>query len=287
MSAEAKLTYFSKNKIQCPICETTFYREDLLTGRGRLIAGNLTDELRRLYDPSDKFGAVYPLIYPVTVCPACYYAAFPGDFLDIGDEAKRQIDLDADKRLHNISLLFDELDFREPRRLKEGAASYYFAMMCYDTAPDDKSPTIKQGLCALRAAWVLGDLTNKEPAENYDRVMELFYRKARFLYNQSIEYEQTGKESIANVAHLGPDLDKNYGYDGVLYLSSYLELHYGPQEDPEKRVAALKFAKRTCARIFGMGKASKNKPSAILDRARDLYDRLGEELSRSGEDGDS
>ena len=287
MSAEAKLTYFSKNKIQCPICETTFYREDLLTGRGRLIAGNLTDELRRLYDPSDKFGSVYPLIYPVTVCPACYYAAFPGDFLDIGEEAKRQVDLDADKRLHNISLLFDELDFREPRRLKEGAASYYFAMMCYDAAPDEKSPTIKQGLCALRAAWILGDLTKEEPDNNYDRVMELFYRKARFLYSQSVEYEQNGKESIANVAHLGPDLDKNYGYDGVLYLSSYLELHYGPEDDLGKRIAALKFAKRTCARIFGMGKASKNKPAAILDRARDLYDRLGEELTRSGEDGDS
>lgn len=287
MSGDAKLTYFSKNEIQCPTCETSFYREDLLTGRGRLIAGNLTEELRRLYDPSDKFGAVNPLIYPVTVCPACYFAAFPGDFLSLPEETKREIDLDADRRLHNISLLFSDLDFREPRGLKEGAASYYFAMMCYDHFPDDKSPTIKQGLCALRASWILTDLLKVEPNEHYEKVIELFYRKARFLYYQAIEYEQNGKESIANIAHLGPDLDKNYSYDGVLYLSAYLELHYGPEDDREKRIAALKYAKRTCARIFGMGKASKNKPAAILDRARDLYDQLGEELTRSGDDGDS
>lgn len=287
MSADVKLTYFSKNEIQCPVCETTFYREDLLTGRGRLIAGNLTEELRRLYDPSDKFGSVNPLIYPITVCPACYFAAFPGDFLGIGDRTKREVELDADKRLHNIGLLFSDLDFREPRGLREGAASYYFAMMCYDYFPDEKSPTIKQGLCALRASWILHDLLQTEPDENFGKVVELFYRKARFFYNQSIEYEQTGKESIANVAHLGPDLDKNYGYDGVLYLSAYLELHFGQSEDQEKRVASLKYARRTCARIFGMGKASKNKPEVILDRARDLYDRLGEELARSGDDGDS
>jgi len=287
VTAEAKLTYFSKNKIQCPICENTFYREDLLTGRGRLIAGDLTDELRRLYDASDKFGIVYPLIYPVTVCPACYYAAFPGDFLDIDPETKREIDLDADKRLRNIGLILDDVDFREPRGLKEGAASYYFAMMCYDFAPDERSPTIKQGLCALRGAWLMNDLALVEPDRNFERVAELFYRKARFFYNQAIEYEQNGKESLSGIAHLGPDLDKNYGYDGVLYLSAYLELRYGPREDSEKYAAALKTARRTCARIFGMGKASKNKPSVILDRARSLYERLGQELERSGEDGDS
>lgn len=287
MSADAKLTYFSKNKIQCPICENTFYREDLLTGRGRLIAGDLTDELRRQYDPSDKFGRVNPLIYPVTVCPACYYAAFPGDFLDIDPEARQAIDLDADKRLRDIGLLFDDLDFREPRGLKEGAASYYFAMMCYEFAPDEKSPTIKQGLCALRAAWLMNDLAAVERDENYDRVADIFYRKARFLYNQAIEYEQSGKESVSAVAHLGPDLDKNYGYDGVLYLAAYLDLHYGPKEDLKKYAAGLKFARRTCARIFGMGKASKNKPEAILDRARSLYETLGEELERSGVDGES
>lgn len=285
MSADAKLSYFSKNKIQCPICENTFYREDLLTGRGRLIAGDLTDELRRLYDPSDKFGEVHPLIYPVTVCPDCYYAAFPGDFVEIDEGTKHQIEQNAERRVRDIGLLFDDLDFRQPRTLKEGAASYYFSMMCYEFCPEDRSPTMKQGLAALRAAWILNDLEEREPAQNYDKVAELFYRKARFFYNQAIEYDQDGKEAIGNVAHLGPDLDKNYGYDGVLYLGAYLELKYGLTEDPGKREAALKGAKRTCARIFGMGRATKNKPTAILDLARGLFETLGEEIARSGMDG--
>ncbi|RPJ07685.1 MAG: DUF2225 domain-containing protein, partial [Spirochaetaceae bacterium] len=85
-----KITFFQNQKIQCPICGDTFYREELLTGGGRLIAGKLTDELRRLYEPSVKFGEINPLVYPITVCPSCYYAVFADDFLlkekDIADK---------------------------------------------------------------------------------------------------------------------------------------------------------------------------------------------------------
>jgi len=271
MSSESKVTFFSKNKIACPVCESTFFREDLLTGRGRLIAGNLTDELRRLYEPSDKFGDVFPLIYPIMVCPACYYAAFSQDFLSLDEETKTKIDQDADRRLHTVSLLFDELDFREPRTLREGIASYYFAMMCYDLFHTDHSPTIKQGLCALRAAWLSNDFAVQEPEENYEELAVLFYRKACFFYNLAIEYEQNGKESISAVAHLG----------------AYLELNYGTQTDPTKRLGSLKVAKRTVAKIFGIGKATKNKPTAILDLSRDLYDKLGAEIAEGGGDGES
>jgi uncharacterized protein (DUF2225 family) len=95
--------------------------------------------------------------------------------------------------------------------------------------------------------------------------------------------EQKGAQNLATVGNLGPDLDKNYGYDGVLYLTGLLEFHHGPTKDPDKRAAALTRAKRTVARIFGMGRASKDKPAAILDNARDVYDEitkaLGEERS--------
>src|SRR3972149_2488327 len=75
-----KITFFANQPTLCPICAEKFFREDLLSGGGRLIAGKLTDELRRLYDPSVKFGEINPLIYPVVACPACYYAVFPEDF---------------------------------------------------------------------------------------------------------------------------------------------------------------------------------------------------------------
>ena len=82
MTEGQKLTFFEKKQSVCPVCEAKFFREDLLSGGGRLIAGNLTRELRRQYDPSKKYGEVRPLLYPVTVCPVCYFAAFPQDFIN-------------------------------------------------------------------------------------------------------------------------------------------------------------------------------------------------------------
>ena len=88
MAETAHVTYFSRTQTRCPICDTAFAREEMRTGRGRLIAGSLTDELRRNYEPSRKFGKVNPLLYPVTVCPSCYYGAYERDFLIIPEDAK-------------------------------------------------------------------------------------------------------------------------------------------------------------------------------------------------------
>ena len=77
----------------------------------------------------------------------------------------------------------------------------------------------------------------------------------------------------------GPDMDKSYGYDGVIYLSGLLEFKYGQKKDLEARLKKLDEAKRSIARIFGLGKSSKAKPGPLLDVARDLYDKLAAELS--------
>lgn len=287
MSAkENRVTFLAKNKTECPVCGTEFQREELLTGRGRLIAGSLTGELRRLYEPSQKFGEVYPLIYPVIVCPDCYNAAFPQDFSRVSPKSIPSLKAGTESRQKSIAKIFPDLDFRKLRGLKEGTASYYLAMSCYDAYPREFSPAIKQGIAALRAAWLCNDLHEKYPSENYDYLADIFYSKARFFYSLAVEYEQNGKEGLADVGHLGPDLDKNYGIDGVLYLLGLLEFHYGSKEDPGKRLGNLVFAKRAVSRLFGMGKSSKQKPSALLDKARDLHSELQQEVSSlEAEDG--
>ncbi len=278
-----KITFISKKSTTCPICSTSFFKEELLTGGGRLIADDLKDDLRRIYEPSNKFGPVFPLIYSITVCPECYFSAFPGDFSAVPEKDIGNLKMETERRKKSIKHIFGFIDFREPRTLKEGAASYYFALMSYCHFPSKMSPTIKCGLLALRLAWVFQDLHRAYPAENYDYLEKIFYRKARFFYTLSIEYEGSGKEDITLVKNLGPDLDKNYGYDGVLYLSAYLEYRYGSESDPAKRESSLNFAKRSLAKLFGMGKASKEKPTPLLEKAKSLYKEIGGNLKAEEE----
>ncbi|MCF7927605.1 MAG: DUF2225 domain-containing protein [Spirochaetales bacterium] len=283
MSDEAvKVTYYSKNSITCPVCGATFYREELLTGRGRLIAGELTEELRRLYQPSQKFGEVSPLLYSVTVCPSCFYAVYQKDFLKPDSNQTDRLESTADNRIAWIQTIFEDLDYTEPRGLAEGAASYLLAIRCYDTFEAEDSPTAKQGIASLRGAWLMGDLHRKFPGENYDYLQRLLYRKARFFYTEALEREQNGSETLSDVEFFGPDLDKNYGYDGFLYITAVLEYRYGPKDDPEQRTQSLQQAKRIVSRLFGMGKASKEKPTAILDAAKDLYDKINQDLQEEG-----
>lgn len=281
-TAIQEVTFFTKDLLFCPVCNGEYRREELRSGRGRLIAGNLTPELRRLYEPSQKYGEVYPLLYPVTVCPHCLYAGMISDFDSIPRLLAEDLEDKRDERIKEIRKLFRDLDYREPRRLQEGAASYILAIMCYDLFPDDYSPVIKQAVCALRAAWLCSDLHRKNPGDNYDYLRHIMYRKACFLYRRAIELEQSGEQGIGGLKHLGPDLDKNYGYDGALYIMGLLEYRYGPRENTASRLTSLNTAKRTVARIFGMGKASKNKPAAILDNARDVYDQINQEIARLG-----
>ncbi len=275
-----KTTFFSKNPIVCPVCETSFYKEDLLSGGGRLIAGELTEELHRTYEPSKKYGELYPLVYAVLVCPSCLYAAYPQDFLEIGEEFIESLREQTDRRVQSASLVFKDLDFTNYRGLKEGAASYYLAMTCYEQLDRHYSPTLKRALAALRAAWLLDSLHRRAFSENYDYLSRQFYRKAHFFYMQAIEMAQNGQEPLEANVNFGPDLDKNYGYDGLLYIAGLLEFKYGPRKDTEKRIKRLENAKRIVSKLFGTGKASKSKPSAILDKARELYEEMNKEIKQ-------
>ncbi len=282
--AATRVTFFSKKETVCPVDGSSFYREEILTGRGRLIAGNLNNELRRLYEPSVKFGKVNPLVYAVTVCPGCYYAALAPDFEKVPESSLPELENGVETRVQAVQKILGEPDFHEPRDTLEGAASYLLALMSYDAFPKDFSPAIKQAVCALRAAWLFNDMHSESPMDNYDYLAKLFYRKSSFFYDLALQYEQKGKQSITDVQNLGPDLDQNYGYDGVLYLSSYLTLHYGPHQNEEQRTQALRQAKTTVAKLFGMGKASKQKPGPLLDKARELYAQIAEKLGEYEEE---
>lgn len=272
------VSFFQKNDTVCPICEHKFKKEELRVGGGRLIAGPLGNDLRRYYEASKKFGDVYPLIYYVMTCPGCLYSTLGADFLNPDPKAVDAIRLGERKRRQAIDLVLPDLDWENLKTLKEGAAGYILALLCYEHFGPSFSPTIRSGICSLRAGWCFADLHRRFPTENYDYLEKIFYHKARFFYSQTIERDQNNEEPVNASMNFGPDVDNNFGYDGVMYLLGYLEYHFGSQANPEQREKSLTSARRAIARLVGMGKSSKNKPTAIIEKAKDLHKLLGEEI---------
>ena len=278
---EKKLTFWTKDEIACPACKHKFKRERLLSGSGRLIAGPLTDELQRTYKPGKLFGTVYPTIYVVTVCPNCFYASLIADFPNLDPSVAEKVKLGGQGRKANIMKFFKDVDFAEPatRTLHSGTTAYILAIDCYSHHDKYAAPTIKKAICSLRAAWLFKEL--KEELKAYEKMELFFYKKALQYYREALQKMQTGGEEFGNV-NMGPDVDKNFGYEGVLYLNGILTLKYGEFEEPDelKRLEKYEGCKRMLSRLFGDGKSSKDRPSAILDMTRDIYDKLNEIITQ-------
>jgi uncharacterized protein (DUF2225 family) len=281
MANDLKKSFQSKETYTCPVCGASFHREELLSGSGRLIAGKLTDELHRLYEPSSKYGDIYPLAYQATVCPECWFSSMDKDFTALPKNMKEKVLENKESRMEDTLKIFPKVSFHRPRELVNGAASLYLAARCYDYYSKEFSPTIKQGIACLRTAWLLDEINVKYPEQHFDWLAVLFKKKAQFFYAEALRKEQAGKETLSGLKNFGPDTDKNYSYEGALYLTGLLRLRYGSRDDTEQRKEALGEVKRTIAKIFGLGKSSKSKPGPLLEHARNLYDNISKELNET------
>lgn len=277
-----KISYWSKNRCHCQVCQNNFEREEMLSGSGRMIAGELTDELHRVFEPSAKYGQIYPVIYSIGACPKCHTALFWSDFEEIQDNNSLNALLaDSKNRKEIVNNMFPYYELTRERNLLDGAAMYYLALLSYEKVDLSYAPTMKRAIISLRLAWICRDLQKIVPEHNYDYAAEVFYRKAQFFYEQTLINETQRIETIAKITNFGPDIDKNYGYDGVIYLNSLLEYKYGQKEDMQMRYKKLDANKRSIARIFGLGKSSKSKPGPLLEKSRDLYDKLTATLNEA------
>ena len=277
-----KISYWSKNRCHCPVCQNNFEREEMLSGSGRMIAGELTDELHRVFEPSAKYGQIYPVIYSIGACPKCHTALFWSDFEEIQDNNSLNALLaDSKNRKEIVNNMLPYYEVTRERNLLDGAAMYYLALLSYEKVDLSYAPTMKRAIISLRLAWICRDLQKIVPEHNYDYAAEVFYRKAQFFYEQTLINETQRIETIAKITNFGPDIDKNYGYDGVIYLNSLLEYKYGQKEDMQMRYKKLDANKRSIARIFGLGKSSKSKPGPLLEKSRDLYDKLTATLNEA------
>ena len=279
------ISFFSKEPLICPCCENRFKREILRTGGGRLNAGDLGRDLHRFYNSSSKYGLVNPLIYHILVCPSCWYAANPEDFFEIKEREKQEIPQTTNRRKTYVrEILGDRIDFEESRSLVSGAASFFLALSCYSHFPSHFAPTIKRAISAVRGSWLIQDLSSKEDQDGSEQSLKSIYwylRKLAWkLYEKGIRHAETGKESFDQVTKLGPDLDTDYRYDGVLYMMCYLGLELGDFLEEKEKVEKFAHYRTQIAHVFGFGKSSKEKPSSLLNLARDLHTELGEAIQQ-------
>lgn len=274
------ISFYSKDKCKCPVCKKEFEREVMRSGNGRMIAGSLTEELHRNYEPSAKYGRIYPLIYEIGACPNCYTAMFWNDFTEKFDSA----DLDKlfqhiDKRKKTTENIFPYFNLKKERTLYDGVAMYFLALQTYDDMGSYMIPTLKSAILSIRLAWLTKEMNQHCDGHNFDYLSKAFYAKALFFYQQAIYNETSKAEQSSNLANMGPDMDKNYGWDGVIYLCGLLEYKYGQTDDIQMRLKKLAESKTAIARIFGLGKSSKSKPGPLLEHARNLYDNLSKEVN--------
>ncbi len=282
-----KVTFRQKNPTLCPVCKNEFFREEMFTGGGRLIAGRLTDELRREYKESKKYGKLYPLIYLLNVCPNCYYTAYPKDFDDVVDSEISKLMETRSARRNAVEKFFGQINFNEDRTIESGAASFMLAVDCYNLRRKIVAPTFKKAVSSIRGAWLFSDLALIYPDKPYKKISMFFYKKAYEYYLQVLDLIQNGGEPADAAGNMGPDADKNWGYEGILYVSAILTLKIGSREkDPAKRLENFETSKKYLSRLFGMGKSSKSTPSDLLEKTRVLYEKINE-LSKNQEEGKS
>ena len=204
------LSYWSKDKCLCPVCNKEFDREIMLSGQGRMIAGKLTDELHRIFEPSKRYGRIYPLIYDIGACPNCFTAMLWSDFKDIKNkDAAEKMYSDSEKRRKAVNTVFPYFDLHRRRTLFDGCAVYYLALLTYEDANVEMLPTMKRAILALRLAWLTGELNERCPGHNYDYISKVFYQKATFFYEQAVVNEMNRVEKSSMLVNCGPDMDKN------------------------------------------------------------------------------
>lgn len=282
------ISFFSQEQeLSCPCCGEIVQQEVMRTGAGRLDAGELQVDLHRNYVPTKEHGEVYPLLYLISICSHCNFAAFKFDFKKLHKKTLESIKTKTaiDNRTQLVLSLFSQVpDFTQKRDLKMGVAAYLLAISTYEYFDERNCPTIRMAICALRAAWLCRHIQEKSDAkEEMDMLISLMYRKAFFLYDKAFELSIQGKEDPTNIPALGPDFDKDYGYDGVIYMHAWLYVNYDIKIDNgiTYKYETLKRLRTNLSKVFGFGKATRAKPSALMDMARITYDQVQEELEKA------
>ena len=85
---------------------------------------------------------------------------------------------------------------------------------------------------------------------------------------------------MESIKTYGPDVDKDYGYDGVIYLIGILMYKYGIKTETAIRKKQLEEARSYLGKPFGLGKSDFDKPKEILDKSKDFHEIISNEIKK-------
>ena len=272
-----QISYFEKKPTTCPVCAHSFNKEKMFTGSGRLNSKGIEDDLRRVYIPNKEYGLIYPLIYNITVCPKCFYAGIPETYNLLTEQDKQNVIKNEKTRKRITTKIFGELDFNNKRTLFTGAASYFLAISCYSDKKKESVLNLQKAVCALRCSWCCDDLSQ------IDLTKKIYWHKIsdyfKFLTNRCLQ--KLLDELLSNEYQLnsnffvGPDLDFNYDFEGILYLISYFGFYYKDYiKSKTDLIEKMESYSTNLSRIFGRGSYTSSKPEVFLRKSQDLYNKI-------------
>ena len=235
------------------------------------------------------FGEVHPLVYDVTVCPSCFYAALRSDFSAVPQKTLATLEAETAARVspgpERLSRVWTSrapgVSWRE-----RPATTWRFSATSVFPRTFLRPSRAPCAACAPRGCAAIS--TRRRPNENFDYLALVFYRKARVLYRGAIDREQSGKEPIGAAKWMGP----GHGQELRVSKASFTCRGCWSSSTATGEIRDLPgepswtSRKRTIAKMFGLGKRSKAKPGPLLDKARDLYERLKAELNQDDDSDD-
>ena len=184
LEAEFNAEWFFKDDTVCPACDATFDHLRVRVGAVRPIA--------RASDFHSTYRTVDPLLYAVTVCPHCSFAAYAEEFGDVSAGERTALDEHraSRERLGRPNLCGE-------RDLDGAAAALDLAIACYEVrAAGDRR---RAGLLHRRA-WI-------ERTRGDEAAERVFLQQAVGAYRAAFEADSTINDTAAvRAAYLIGDL---------------------------------------------------------------------------------
>ncbi len=143
---------FILKAVTCPVCRTEF---KALSARPQQ-----AQVAKRESDFHDIYRSISPLHYTVYVCPKCYYAAYPDDFLsiepaEINERRGKMEQTQRDNARYN---------FWSERIPEEARRSFELGLLTYERR---RTPEHKKAALRHRAAWIAREMGDAETERKY------------------------------------------------------------------------------------------------------------------------